>query len=370
MKPLSVLNYEKNNMRKSLPIIITLALAVFLVYFMYMVGDTIISTMRFDFINEFNGYTYLYSEKGKIISDSTVDAVNKLTTKDRVIPTIYQNTRVTNIIGGGGLDVYSMRKDDLNYIRHKLNITLKTGRLPQNDGEVLMNSKVAANKKLKVGDYIGNLSDSTELIAGKHKIVGMYDTDSTSITLILDQNVLNEGTLSYMVTPLNDIHKMNKDIKGVISKDVDMTSLETTQNFINKNTKLIIMCMIAIEAIVVIVVSITTGNTNFMHYYERKNEFGILCAEGYTNAQVLKKIILEVLFTCFVGYVLGVILSIFGSYMFKITMLDPKGQISQAFRLKYLYLTVIIPASAIIFSEIPVYRIIKNMDKIEIIEGN
>lgn len=368
MKPLSVYTYFINNKRKVIPFIISIAIGTFLLYFLCFMANSAIKGGLAAWVNPMEHTSIIYSINGTPIDKSIIQDLKNNNDIEKIIPVDIQSTAYKNMLGGStGSTVLKASYEDVKEIMKIMNLEIKSGKMPQNDGEILLDHRLATINKMSLGDYIGDEVNEEEDIKGKYKIVGTIEGDSV-ISFISDNKITNN--YAYVIIP-----KKNKikDVNDYLYENIEgfeVISLRTAKEDMKRAYDSIDIIFYSIEILVIFVLCVTIGNTTYMHYLQRKSEFGLLSAVGYRKKDIINRILKEVFFINIFGFILGISLGIFIAYILKIVLMDPNGQIYSIFSFNYVYLTLFVPLFVIIFSSIPSIIMINKSDKINIIEGN
>ncbi|MFZ5985818.1 MAG: FtsX-like permease family protein [Bacillota bacterium] len=124
-----------------------------------------------------------------------------------------------------------------------------------------------------------------------------------------------------------------------------------------------------VGAMVVIVLGITLANLSYMQYYQRRREFGLLNAVGYTKHHILKKILAETSFIGIISSVSGFLISILSIILFNVVIWLPKGDEMPLWKPMQALFIMILPLVVCIESILPALKLLKRFDSISIIEG-
>jgi putative ABC transport system permease protein len=196
-------------------------------------------------------------------------------------------------------------------------LELVTGRLPDPaaEAEALIGTGAAAELDLGVGGTI-------EIDRRPFEVVGVYDVDdrlrgsgaivplATLQQLSRRQDVVTAIHVS--VAPGADpeavADAVERDLSGLAAiRDVDEYS-KVDQGF-----EIIDSANLAISLLAVGIGAIGVMNTMIMSVYERTREIGILRAVGWRGSRILRLVVYESLFLCFIAAGVGVALGILAS---------------------------------------------------------
>ena len=369
MKPLSAWNYYKNNKKKVLPIMISIAIGIFLLYFMYIIGNSVISTAEAGALEALEHYTLFYSSEEKGIDEESLNNIRQNENVEKIIQVKTANTYITFMGGSTYVPILFAGDSNIDELFNNMNLKLKEGRMAKEDKEIVIHWRIAANKGLKVGDNIGSDVNDKEPLTGKYTVVGTFDGDSQLGFVPIENKASKESRVWLVMPKENKVKEMNSFIYKIFDEKMEIESLTEMEKLFSNNMSIVYVGSIFIELLIVLVLCITIGNTTYLHFYQRKKEFGILIAVGYKKREILKRIFYEILNITVAAYIAGVLLAILAGFILKVVYMDPKGSVMNLFNIKYLLFAAILPIFVLIFSLLPSARIVVNTDKIRVIEG-
>lgn len=376
MKPLSAFNYYRNNTRKLLPVFIAISLSVFLLYTIQML---IFSAFKTEYLAFVEPQKYYSSIKpiGKLLDQQLIDTVKSNENTGSVFPFIFNYTNVLNTIGDNtGTKVLTMRSEDIKTMLKLLGLKIVKGRLPEPDSnEVLLHRLVAENKGLKVGDAFGNNLNKTEFYPGKHVVSGLIDGKSiisfdSLETWTNTNNINNPYRFGIIIIPAkNRFHELNRYLDSLPASGMEIRTLSYVTAQHNESVNSINQILTIINIIVISIVSMCAGFLCYIFFNQRRTEFGILNAIGYTRQQIINRAFAEVSGINAAGFLAGIALALLVADLLKQYIYIPKGQLLVFFDIEYLVKVLCIPLFATLFSLIPLWRTLDKLDPIAIIEG-
>jgi putative ABC transport system permease protein len=371
LKPLSELNYIRNNIRKLFPQIITVMLGVFLVYFVCIIGGGI--KFPLDDINkpyEKLSIIHLPNEKS-----SSEKIYNELNSNKDVEKVIYGNagyrTQVKMIIESCGSPVFFTDTEDMKYLMNKYNFKLKEGKIPSASNEILVNDNYAKSYNVKLGDDFGSEVSESQYLDGKYKIVGIYQGDFIMLFGYKSlENIKNQDSLSYLVIPKEGkLDNINRTLKTYKSDKIVIENIDTYSDEINTFNNMFTGFAIIILLATALSITSTIGNLNYVHFYQRLGEFALLEALGYSKSKIKFKLIKELTIIIVTGFVLGILSGMFGGFIFNTVYCEPKGVPVEVINLWYILICLFIPVLVPIFSLRPITKFLKKVNTVEILEG-
>lgn len=369
MKPLSVLYYLKSNIKRALPVGLSISLGVMFFYFLFLAGAQANNMGYAAHYNPFKHFSVLTHNDDW--PSETITAMKEEATIERIIPfKAYPYIQITAALGNNSAGILMIRENDIEYLMKEMDLKLMKGTLPKTDQEVLLHWRFAANRKVKLGDI---LIDKNELNA-KLKVVGIFEGDCVMgfSAATINGNTLDDwNRKGLLLLPANDdIRLMNEHVlslPGVSGFNLEM--LSTIEEDISDSTKNLETAMLLLIVIVITVLCITLSDTSIMHFYLRKNEFGLLTVIGYTRWEIIKRLWLEEILTYGISFLIGILLSILLAFGLNVLLWNLMGENVTYWNAKGFLLTAAIPIIVTFFSVVPTIKLLRKKDMIQIIEG-
>lgn len=379
MKPLSALNYSRNNKRKLVTSIISIMVAVSFLFVLQTFIKSIYITLNELNTNAYNIHIKIYSvDKDHPIPEKIISEIENSPDVDKIIPFIEYSTRYTIPASLTGAEILSVRANDMEYLMQKHKTTLKAGRLPREENkEVALDSRVAKNKNVKIGDKIGNSVLKNDSLDGEYTVVGLLDGEN--FISIMPYSITAESINSKEMSLLqksalifpkeNKLSQVEELVNSYPRNEIHILTLKDTIEIINQRSMSILntLDMVCIIAIVVMVISV--GSSKFVQFYNRKQEFGVLNALGYTKLEIMKKTFMEILLINSLGFFIGLGFGLLLSFLISMAIFESVGAIPVVFCFKALFISLFIPLFTALFTLVPVNRMINSLDPIVMIEG-
>lgn len=371
LKPLSPLNYYYNNKRKAIPVIICAALCVFFIYVFSMFVQAVFETDKYIITSDkyFSFVSALTDKKG--ISEDLIRKINEDDNTELVIPCDVEFTNFNMPLGGDNiLLVYKVTRNNINFMIDRMELKLVEGNIPNSEEEILLHSRLAKSKGLRIGDKIGHEVNKEEALNGVYTVAGIIDGESI-ISFIPFNNKGDNGYPALTVFHKKDkLYQSNEFlINNIKSSRIDVdTYTQSIDRQQGDNGQLKTILNI-VQVIVVIVMTVAIVNLSYLHFFHRRKEFGILQAVGCTSKEITKKVFREIGILQLVGYLLGVTLAIAAGIFIKNSLFDRKGLPFTVLNIQSFMQTAVIPIFICIFNIIPVSRLLKRIDPIAIAQG-
>lgn len=369
MKPMSAIYYFINNIKKILPVGISICLGVMFFYFLFLAGRQATEFNYATHIKPNEYFSRISSSKGK--PEDILQEINKNSTVEKIIPLKqFPHIQVSAALGNNSAGILFLRTEDISYLMEIMRLDLMDGDMPNNDNEIILHWRIAANKKLRIGDLF---VDSNE-IQNSFKVVGIFD--GSSYVGFVPAKIEGSGLKDWaekdllLIPKEGELEQMNAFLSTLpTSESLTMDLLSQMKLDIQENSKIINSVMVLLMFIVIIVLCITLSNTSIMHFYQRKGEFGLLAVVGYSRWEIIRKLWLESIMTYASSFFFGIGFSIIWAQMSNILVWNPIGEGVPLWDMRGFLITASIPIFVIIFSTIPIIRLLHKKDMIQIIDG-
>lgn len=375
MKPLSILKYYKFNKKKYIMVLMSVCLSVCLLYVLNLLMDTAYNVQYLTFV-EPQKYFMSIRAKGEVLEDGLLRSIRKQDTVEKVIPWVFQYTNINSIIGGStGTKVLTVRQEDIQLMMQKMGLKLISGRLPDPDrDEIIMHELVARNKKLKIGDKIGNGMDKNEVLPGENTIVGLLGGKSMVSFMPFEMwqktyNIDDPYRYEIIIIPKKDkMNELSKYLEYLPLQGKELRTFNVVSGQMTRNTGSSTLLVTVISIAIITIVSTNCGFLCYIFFLHRRSEFGILNTIGFTRQSLVTRAFLEILIMNISGFASGFILSLVISCSLKYFILLPMGQPMDVLSINCLLKSACVPLLASLISILPIWRLLNKVDPISIIE--
>lgn len=305
-----------------------------------------------------------------------IDELNAFDNIDHYLIGSNKRITITALTGDNPYNAPFISKSKSDVFLREMNWKLLEGRLPQEGRpEIVLTSGAMKNKRLKIGDKVGDSINQYEFLKGEYTVVGVLDGGSVNGALgfIEDEEVRNSSLVTFFLKAKsgqeqsldNEIAILKNRYKAQITVQSYSSVLAGVKNQL-KALNLIIWWLNILIAIIM-TISIILLILIFMN--QRMREFAILDAFGYHRSFLIKKVIKEfsglAIFSWFTGLALSQAFAfIVNSLIFEpmdissMTVLDPS-----VFFFSLPFLSIVILATMLI-----VFYKISKMEAISVIE--
>lgn len=357
MKPLSSFTYIKSNIKKVLPSFICTIISVFLIYIFGLLLYGSVDDFNKTGPNILNKGTMIYSSSlENPLSDKIKDYIyNDDNIKDMTPMLVSNNSFSYNaVFGNVGMDSYILYSEDVEKVLKNLDIKLVQGVIPQNNkDEILLPEELAKQYNVKVGDFIDNEKSKSVRVNKTYKLVGITKGDAW-IPIVCDvgntkrQDALNYGMMFFLKDSSN--MKVNDKIAALKDKNVVIQDYKTVKELMDQAISGFNFLYIALDIVILLVLIISLSNLNYIVFLNRKSEFAILATIGISKSKLKRKLFKENLMVCSIGFIFGILLTLFITSILNITVWGPEGQHIAIFRLTSFLVALIVPIAVSILS--------------------
>lgn len=374
MKVLSILNYSRKNKNKVISSIIPVLIAV---SFLYLINTFVKSIDKS--LYKLNVSSYKYHATITVCDNKNIiEKVKNDKNVEKLVPFMWYGIKYSVPSSLNWAHVIGLKAEDMNYFLDKEDIQVMIGKLPEEGKkEIALNYLVAKNKKITIGDSVGNALDKFDGISGEYKVVGILKSETMLSIVSFNSEILkdyDDGEKSLqrgiIVFPKKDkINEVNKLVESLPKGEGAYNTLSTLSEKFKKDMGCLeILDVMSILSIFLMV--ITVGSSKYVEFFNRKEEIGILNAIGYNKRQILRRAILEVLVVNTIACILGLLLGISLSYFVKVNIFEKAGAVGVVFDEKAFFVSLYVPLFTTLFTVVPINAMINKLDPIDMIENN
>jgi putative ABC transport system permease protein len=363
MKPLACYTYIKGNKRKVLPSFICTIISVFLVY--------LFGLLLYGSIEDFNKTSINLVDKGtfirannidKPIGDKIISKIQKDPNVSEVLPMIGYNNSFSYVapFGNSGTSSFIFYSEDVKQVLKNLKLELVEGTIPKNNSnELLMPIELVKQYKLKLGDYLNNKTNENMQLNNTYKLVGITKGD-VILPIVCDVGTTKRDiALKYgLFFFFKDCSNKSLNDRLIALKDKTIVILEynSEKGEMDQIASGIDFMYIAIDIIILLVLCLSLGNLNYIIFLNRKKEFAILDAIGFSKGKLRRKLFKENTLVCLVGFLVGIAFTTLVAIMLNVVIWNPDGKNIAIFRASSMMVAFIIPVAVAIISMISSVR--------------
>ncbi len=338
---LSAWNYIKNNKKTVGGLIVALSISFMAMYVVYVLLATSIEsykTIMFElpkrqsFVSltpeamgvkkEEYETTEEYSEAISSRRNEIIEELKKQPGIDDACYTQIIDCVYTAVMGQWSYEVPLLEKEDIpSYLKH-VGAELVEGRMPEGDGEVLVDKTMMKNQGLSVGSwFMQNWYGENFKVCGVIESEGMacvgtpmgYTNGGWYILILNDEKTCDaEKLLSEIGIKISDQDEIIDAVNSAEQYDSEIKGpIETVIN--------------AIFAIVIIFLAISVMVAYLSFMRNRVNEYCLYASIGYSRNDIYGMIIREMLLIFGIGIFIGFLTAIVIAVVINKTLIDPKG---------------------------------------------
>lgn len=273
--------------------------------------------------------------------------------------------RYQGIVGSVGFDFPLLSKEQIPKFIDHMGATLTEGRMPEGDGEILVDEKVLKNQKMNLGGYFNE-----SVYGHTFRIVGVIASDYMTCVGI-PMGYTNSGW--YIVVLCNeenaDMTKVLGDI-GIAPSEYDtiFDSVAWAESYREMVVEQIDATLLAILIVVTIFLAISVFAAYVSFMRSRVNEYCLYMSIGFGRKDVYGMIMREILIIFGTGIVLGSVVTVIIMNVAGHFILEPLGLVYKYFYPEHLLRILAAFVAIIGLLQIPVSVIVCNIKTIDMIE--
>lgn len=381
---LSALKFVRNNKKQVWVMIIALSLTFMTMYIINFLLLTTQESFKALFLEQSKRVAYLDLtpdtmgvEREDNVSDDEYNLEIKKA-RDKIIADIKEQEGIRDafftqtlyasyqgVVGNVGYDFPLLSEKQIPEFVNHMGARLIEGRMPQGDGEILVDEKVLKNRKMEVGGYFNESN-----YGHTFKVVGVLESDYVAC-VGTPMGYTNAGW--YIVVLCDeknaDMTKVLKDI-GITPTEYDtiLDSVDWAKMYRELVTEQLDAALLAILIVVIIflAISILVAYVSFMR--SRINEYCLYTSIGFGRKDVYGMIMREIFIIFGISIILGlavtvIIMSCLGNFM-----LEPMGLMYKYFYPEHLLRILAAFVAIVGFLQIPISVTINNIKTIDMIE--
>ena len=381
---LSALKFVRNNKKQVWVMMIALALTFMTMYIMNFLFLTTEESFQALFLEQPKRVAYLAlspdtmgveqeayatdEEYNLAIDNEREKVVADIKAHEGISDAIFTQTAYVNyggIIGQVGYDFPLLSKEQIPQYMEHMGATLIEGRLPENDGEILVDEKVLKNQKMKIGGYFNE-----KAFGQTFKVAGVLESDYMTC-VGTPMGYTNSGW--YIVVLCDeansDMTKVLKDI-GITPTEYDTIydSADWTKMYEEVVAEQLDAALLAILIMVIIflAISILVAYISFMR--SRVNEYCLYTSIGFGRKDVYGMMMREIVIIFGTSIILGTALTIVIMIYLGKFLLEPLGLIYKYFYPEHLLRIVAAFVAIIGLLQIPISVTVNNIKTIDRID--
>lgn len=381
---LSALKFVRNNKKQVWVMIVALSLTFMTMYIINFLFMTTQESFNALFLEQPKRMAYLaltpdtmgVNREDYDLDDEYNLAIDKA--RDNIIADIKKHEGISGavftqtayanyqgMVSGVGYEFPLLSKEQIPWFVNHMGAELIEGKMPEGDGEILVDEKVLKNKKMELGGYFNESA-----FGHTFRVVGVLSSDYMTC-VGTPMGYTNSGW--YIVVLCDeansDMTKVLGDI-GITPTEYDtiFDSAEWAKMYKELVTDQLDAALLAILIVVIIflAISILVAYVSFMR--SRVNEYCLYTSIGFGRKDVYGMAMREILLIFGISIILGlavtaIIMIVFGNFI-----LEPMGLIYKYFYPEHLLRMLAAFAAIVGFLQIPISVTINSIKTIDLIE--
>lgn len=375
MKPLSVLPHLWGNRRRTIPVFAAVGLSVLLISMMQAIVSIPLNTAWRELVEPYRN-TATFAAKTAPLDPDFVESLSGAGGVAAIYPCAGFYTNIDSVAGGMmGTQVLALG-EGMVQVLSEMGLSLAEGRLPRpGSSEIVLHETVARNKGLRIGDDVGSDVQPGEVLEGKYTVCGILRgkaiLSATSLVYEMERrSITYEYSLGALaVAQKGALLQMNEALGALDGSGLILRTLQSSEGQYRRDTASISVLVTAIGLMTMAIVSICAGFLSYIHFLQRRGEFAILNAIGYTEPQIIRRAFAEISLVNLGGLGAGLLLSALAGLLLNTFFFWPKGLAMAVFEAEPLLASLCVPLFTTLFSVIPVWRMVRELDAVKVLEG-
>ncbi|MBC8062836.1 MAG: FtsX-like permease family protein [Clostridiaceae bacterium] len=371
-KPLSYYLYFKSNKKKTLGMVLSIAFSILLIGVIQMFSDNMSETSYRD-LKKLNYVSIIRSTKGNIPKE-IMEKIKDNSTVDSLITVNTYHYSIVNIIGGGvSYTGYYMDEKDIPIIMDRMSIKFNSGGIPKNDEEkIIINSNITRARGKSMGGFMGNEVSNMDYFKGKYEITGIIKGDNLISFIARSKELIsssNKQVEQYLLLPkAGKLKEMNNFLRALPKTNIELVTYQDLLQEKKEDDEGMNTIFNILIIIIIVVLSVALGNSSYIHYFQRRKEFGLLKAIGQGGDKIILRMVKEITISSVLGLSIGFILLLVFKGIGNNLYAFPKGLSLFHINAQLIPRIIAIPIFICIFSIIPVSKLLVKIEPISIIE--
>ncbi len=338
---LSALKYVRNNKRKVSVLIVSLTLCISIIYSISFLLSVTLETMKYPLIENPLKIQFMYLSPQTLKMDQKTENIDKynqeyrkkneelaklLEDDEHISFTCFSQVIYSTVrppLGKTTIEMPTVKKEDIPVLLKHFDAELSEGKLPENEGELVLDSKLMKMNNYKLGEYFRE-----ENYGKLYRITGVLKCDTyfgcgipcSKNTNNMMITVLSDGTIKNMSEYLKkyDIEtKENYDNIVDYKKEEGFYQKECVE-IIDNITKYIFPGIMIILFICLFVLYIT-------YLRDRYSEWCLYCSIGYSRKEIYCMILKELSLVFILSAIIGAVITVIMICIMDVTIVSSIG---------------------------------------------
>lgn len=258
------------------------------------------------------------------------DELNWINGVDSVVLGITRRISITSLIGANPYMLHFVDSTKTEDFLTNTGWKLTEGRLPKpNEAEVALTQEAMRNKKLKIGDKIGDSLSRYEVLRGEYVVVGVLEGSEVNggIGVIDLKNLGPVPSWTFYIKPLagqeTQLENSLESLKDKWRGQITIETYESILDALNYQFSSLNQILWGLNILIASVMTISVVLLSYIYLSNRSREFAILDALGYPKKYLTTKVVSEFAVLAFAAWILGILLSELISMLVNVLIFKP-----------------------------------------------
>jgi len=283
------------------------------------------------------------------------------------------------------VEAYGLTAEDMGYLVELYGLELAEGHLPRpNTNDIVIPYTVAQNRDIQVGDVIGNrdhpIHPSAPTLPSELVVSGIFapaesfsdDVWLSFMSLEFAENYPDSWKidLSLIIVPKAEQRAaLDAWLESQIAGERHLVfTYSNQQALFQKQMRLLLFSMSLVEGVIALVAAIALAGLNYVFVTQRKSEFGMLSALGFSRRQLVWRIVREALFTTGAAWLMAVLGCAAILLGLQYGLYIPSGLNPNLFNPTPWFYTLPVPVAVLVVSAGAVAWALSRLDPVAVIE--
>jgi ABC-type antimicrobial peptide transport system permease subunit len=380
-KPLSFITFSLRHRRRSVLVVLSTTLLVLSVTLPVFLLSSITGAMK-PYFQYLQHVSVIQASANYDLDPGIISQIRSNPAVAHTFPTIPLSVRIALPLGSGtDVYVFGVSETDLLILLDTCGLHLQEGRLPQTgSNEIVLSSTIALNRDFQVGDIIGGDTDTNDEmiednIPVEMEIVGILSPDRpwlgfASYEFLNAHELTSARSRRWIIIPYRGQKQVMDSwlLENVDSTQGQLVLHESEEREFNEMTTSIVLTFAVLECMIAAVAAVGLAALNTVFFNQRKTEFGILNAIGYSRMWLVLRTMKETVGVVSIAWVIGAGLCGIGLFSMHIFYYGPQGLTLDFSNPTPWLLTLPIPIAVVASSAGVVARMLRKLDPVEIVE--
>jgi ABC-type antimicrobial peptide transport system permease subunit len=195
--------------------------------------------------------------------------------------------------------------------------------------EIVLTSGAMKNKRLKIGDKVGDSINQYEFLKGEYTVVGVLDGGGVNGALgfIEDEEVRNGSLITFFIKAKNgqekDLDNEMAVLKNRYKAQITVQSYTSVAEAVKNQLKALNLIIWWLNILIAVIMTISIILLILIFMNQRMREFAILDAFGYHRSFLIQKVVKEFSGLAVFSWIGGLVLSQLFAFTVNILIFEP-----------------------------------------------